>query len=179
MTGALTESNMTGQEEDTQEGKFLTFVLGKEHYGLEIRYVTEIIGIQKITPVPDLPDYVKGVINLRGKVIPVMDVRLRFRMPARDYDERTCIIVIEAKKTTVGLIVDTVSEVLEIPADKIEAAHQFHKGYGNQFMKGMGKVGDEVKILLDASALLFKDAEHLKHAQAEAEEREDEKPEEA
>jgi purine-binding chemotaxis protein CheW len=169
MTGALTDSNMVGQEEDTQEGKFLTFVLSSEHYGLEIRFVTEIIGIQKITPVPDLPDYVKGVINLRGKVIPVMDVRLRFRMPPRDYDERTCIIVIEAKKTTVGLIVDTVSEVLEIPADKIEPAHQFHKGYGNQFMKGMGKVGEKVKILLDASSLLFKDAEHLKGAHTEEE----------
>lgn len=168
MTGSLTESNAVGQEEDTQEGKFLTFVLAKEHYGLEIRFVTEIIGIQKITPVPDLPDYVKGVINLRGKVIPVMDVRLRFRMSPRDYDERTCIIVIETKSTTVGLIVDTVSEVLEIPADKIEAAHQFHKGYGNQFMQGMGKVGDSVKILLDASALLFKDAEHLQGVQAQA-----------
>lgn len=175
MSGVTTDSGLAAKEEDTQEGKFLTFVLAKEHYGLEIRFVTEIIGIQKITPVPDLPNYVKGVINLRGKVIPVMDVRLRFRMPPRAYDERTCIIVIEAKKTTVGLIVDTVSEVLEIPADKIDAAHQFHKGYGNQFMKGMGKVGDTVKILLDASSLLFRDAEHLKGVQTETQEGEDDK----
>ena len=149
------------QEEDTQEGKFLTFILEKEVYGLEIRYVTEIIGIQKITPVPDMPDYVKGVINLRGKVIPVMDVRLRFSMSVRDYDERTCIIVINAKDTIVGLIVDTVNEVLEIPANQIETTNSFRKGTGNQFMKGMGKVGDEVKILLDAEALLFEEASHL------------------
>lgn len=155
------------QDEDTQEGKFLTFILGEEVYGLEIRFVTEIIGIQKITPVPDMPSYVKGVINLRGKVIPVMDVRSRFRMPTRDYDERTCIIVINARETVVGLIVDTVQEVLEIPAENIEASHQFREGYGNQFMQGMGKVNDQVKILLNAEALLFRDAEHLKNQERE------------
>ncbi|CAM2066430.1 Purine-binding chemotaxis protein CheW [Sulfidibacter corallicola] len=149
-------------EEDTQEGKYLTFVLGDEDYGLAIRYVTEIIGIQKITPVPDLPGYIKGVINLRGKVIPVMDVRLRFRMDPRDYDARTCIVVIHAEETTVGLIVDTVSEVLEIDAEQIEEARQVRGGYGNQFMHGMGKVGDRVKILLDAEALLFKDTTDIK-----------------
>ncbi|CAM2008249.1 chemotaxis protein CheW [Acanthopleuribacter pedis] len=148
--------------EDTQEGKFLTFILGEEDYGLAIRFVTEIIGIQKITPVPDLPDYVKGVINLRGKVIPVMDVRLRFGMKQRDYDERTCIIVINAKDTTVGLIVDTVSEVLEIPDAYIEESQHFRKGRGNQFMRGMGKVGENVKILLDAEALLFRNAAHAR-----------------
>lgn len=154
-------------EEDTQQGKYLTFVLGKEVYGLEIRYVTEIIGIQKITPVPDMPDYVKGVINLRGKVIPVMDVRLRFGMSPRDYDERTCIVVINAKDTIVGLIVDTVKEVLEIADDDIEETQQMRKGSGNQFMQGLGKVGDEVKILLNAESLLFKDAKHLKEREPE------------
>ena len=154
-------------EEDTQEGKYLTFVLGAEVYGLEIRYVTEIIGIQKITPVPDMPDYVKGVINLRGKVIPVMDVRLRFGMDPREYDERTCIVVINAKDTIVGLIVDTVKEVLEISRDKIEDNQQLRKGRGNQFMQGLGKVGDEVKILLNAESLLFKDARHLKNQEPE------------
>jgi len=148
------------EQEDTQEGKYLTFVLGDEVYGLEIRYVTEIIGIQKITPVPDMPGYVRGVINLRGKVIPVMDVRLRFAMAAREYDERTCIIVINAKETVVGLIVDTVMEVLEIPRDQIEETHQLRRDRGNQFMKGLGKVGEKVKILLDAESLLFTDREH-------------------
>lgn len=158
-----TENGMLAEVvEDTQEGKFLTFILGDEDYGLAIRFVTEIIGIQKITPVPDLPAYVKGVINLRGKVIPVMDVRLRFEMKHRDYDERTCIVVINAKDTTVGLIVDTVSEVLEIPDDDIEESQHFRKGKGNQFMRGMGKVGDKVKILLDAEALLFRNAAHAR-----------------
>ncbi|MDJ0838993.1 MAG: chemotaxis protein CheW [Acidobacteriota bacterium] len=157
-------SHLELQEEDTQEGKYLTFILGKEVYGLEIRYVTEIIGIQKITPVPDMPDYVKGVINLRGKVIPVMDVRLRFSMEAREYDERTCIVVINAKETIVGLIVDTVKEVLEIPKNQIEETNQLRRGHGNQFMQGLGKVGNEVKILLNAESLLFKDARHLQAA---------------
>lgn len=161
MADVVSENNAVEQEEDTQEGKFLTFILGSEVYGLEIRYVTEIIGIQKITTVPDLPDYVKGVINLRGKVIPVMDVRLRFHMEARAYDERTCVIVIKAKSTTVGLIVDTVSEVLEIPGENIETTHHMRRGAGNAFMKGLGKVAEEVKILLDAEALLFRDAAHL------------------
>ncbi len=148
--------------EDTQEGKYLTFVLGTETFGLQIRYVTEIIGIQRITPVPDMPNYVRGVINLRGKVIPVMDVRLRFRMEGRPYDERTCIVVIDVRDTVVGLIVDTIQEVLEIPAQDIEDAHHFRKSYGNQFMQGLGKVNDSVKILLDAEALLFRDADHLR-----------------
>ena len=161
MSQTYTTSNAAAEEEDTQQGKYLTFILGNEVYGLEILYVTEIIGIQKITPVPDMPEYVKGVINLRGKVIPVMDVRLRFKMKVRDYDERTCIIVINVRDTTVGLIVDTVKEVSEIQQDQIETTNRFRKGYGNHFMKGMGKIGDEVKILLDAEALLFEEAEHL------------------
>ncbi len=148
--------------EDTQEGKYLTFILGNETFGIQIRYVTEIIGIQRITPVPDMPNYVRGVINLRGKVIPVMDVRLRFRMEGRNYDERTCIVVIDVRETVVGLIVDTIQEVLEIPAQNIEETHHFRKSYGNQFMEGLGKVNDSVKILLDAEALLFRDASHLK-----------------
>ncbi len=166
----VTKMEVHQEEEDTQEGKFLTFILGREVYGLEIRYVTEIIGIQKVTPVPDMPAYVRGVINLRGKVIPVMDVRLRFGMEARDYDERTCIVVIEASETIVGLIVDTVQEVLEIPAEQIEETHHLRRGQGNQFMQGLGKVGEDVKILLNAESLLFKDAEHLQTVSAEVDE---------
>lgn len=158
VANAFSEANT--EQEDTQEGKFLTFLLGKEDYGLEIRYVIEIIGIQSITPVPDMPDYVKGVINLRGRVIPVMDARLRFSMEARAYDERTCIIVINAKDTTMGLIVDTVSEVLEIFQKDIEET-RFNGAYGNQFMKGLGKVNGKVKVLLHAENLIFEDADKL------------------
>src|SRR3990172_5823963 len=99
-------------DEDTQEGKYLTFTMGKEEYGIEIHNVTEIIGIQSITDLPDTPDFVKGVINLRGKVIPVLDVRLRFKMEEKAYNDRTCIIVVNIRNMSVGLIVDTVSEVL-------------------------------------------------------------------
>jgi purine-binding chemotaxis protein CheW len=141
-------------DEDTQKGKFLTFHLGKEDFGIEIRYVTEIIGIQKITEVPDMPDFVRGVINLRGKVIPVMDVRTRFRMANRDYDERTCIVVVNVTDKTVGLVVDKVNEVADIPDDQIEPAPHTRR-IGDSYVKGMGKIDDEVKIILDVHKLLY------------------------
>lgn len=114
-------------EEDTQKGKFLTFSLGKEDYGVEIKYVTEIIGIQSITEVPDLPAYINGIINLRGKIIPVMDVRLRFGKTVREYDDRTCIIVIDINDISIGLIVDRVSEVINIPESEIVPPPQLDK----------------------------------------------------
>ena len=151
-------------EEDTMENKFLTFHLGPEDYGIEIRYVTEIIGVQKITDVPDMPDYIKGVINLRGKVIPVMDVRARFKLPARAYDERTCIIVVQVNGTAVGLVVDEVSEVANIARDQIEPPPRTGRGKSSRFFSGMGKMGDEVKILLDVERLLY-DEERLQAGQ--------------
>jgi purine-binding chemotaxis protein CheW len=143
------------QQEDTQEGKFLTFSLGHEEYGIEIRHVTEIIGIQNVTDLPDTPDFVKGVINLRGKVIPVIDVRLRFNMQERPYDERTCIVVVSIKGMAVGLIVDSVSEVINIPASDIEPAPKVRKGEASRYIKGLGKVGEDVKILLEIEELLI------------------------
>ena len=142
--------------EDTQEGQFLTFTLARQEYGIEIRHVTEIIGIQRITDLPDMPAYIKGVINLRGKVIPVVDVRLRFGMENRKYDERTCIIVVNFNDAAVGLVVDTVSEVMNIPAHNIEPSPKASlKSSGGRFIKGLGKVEDDVKILLDIEQLLF------------------------
>ena len=143
------------EDEDTQADKYLTFVLNMEEFGIEIRYVTEIIGIQSITGVPDMPRYIKGVINLRGKVIPVMDVRLRFEMEERAYDDRTCIVVICIEEQSVGLIVDRVSEVLDIPKSEIEPPPKGKRGENSRFIQGMGKVGDRVKILLNANQLLF------------------------
>lgn len=143
------------EDEDTQADKFLTFILGQEEYGIEIKYVTEIIGIQNIAEVPDMPHYIKGVINLRGKVIPVMDVRLRFGLQEREYDDRTCIIVINIDEQSVGLIVDRVSEVLDIPEAQVEPPPRVRSGGGSRFIQGMGKVGDRVKILLNAHQLLF------------------------
>ncbi|MDF2820855.1 MAG: CheW protein [Clostridiales bacterium] len=142
------------EQEDTQKGKFLTFILGKEVYGLEIKYVTEIIGIQEITEVPELPEYIRGIINLRGKIIPVMDVRLRFKKPNREYNDRTCIIVVEVKDVSVGLIVDAVAEVIAIQEQDIVPPPEWNKLLSNKFIKGIGKVGIEVKLLLDCSKLL-------------------------
>lgn len=143
------------QQEDTQEGKFLTFSLGEEEYGIEIRHVTEIIGIQNVTDLPDMPDYVKGVINLRGKVIPVIDVRLRFLMKERAYDERTCIVVVNINGMAVGMIVDSVSEVIDIPGGDIEPPPKVKKGEASRYIQGLGKVGEDVKILLEIEKLLF------------------------
>lgn len=141
-------------DEDTQKGKYLTFVLGNESYGLEIQYVTEIIGIQEITSVPELPDYIKGIINLRGKIIPVMDVRTRFKKEFRKYDDRTCIIVVDIQEISVGLIVDAVSEVISIQEQEIVPPPDLNKGYGNRYIKGIGKVENTVKLLLDGNKLL-------------------------
>ncbi|MCX7711909.1 MAG: chemotaxis protein CheW [Clostridia bacterium] len=143
-----------GFEEDTQKDKFLTFLLGNEVYGIDIKYVTEIIGIQSITEVPELPEYVKGIINLRGKIIPVMDVRIRFKKEAREYNDRTCIIVIDIKDMPIGLIVDSVSEVLSIPEQDIVPPPQVNKDFNNRYIKGIGKVENNVKLLLDCEKLL-------------------------
>lgn len=152
----LVEDTME-MEEDTQKGRFLTFSLGKENYGIEIKYVTEIIGIQAITEIPELPEYVKGIINLRGKIIPVMDVRLRFKKEPREYNDRTCVIVIDIKDISIGLIVDSVSEVLSIAEQDIVEPPQMNKGFNNRYIKRIGKVGNDVKLLLDCEKLLTED----------------------
>ena len=140
--------------EDTQKGKFLTFSVGKESYGIEIKFVKEIIGIQEITEVPELADYVKGIINLRGKIIPVIDVRLRFKKQAKDYNDRTCIVVIDIKEIYVGLIVDNVADVISIDDSNIVPPPDTKTGFHNRYVRGIGKVGDEVKLLLDCEKLI-------------------------
>jgi len=149
--------DILSQEEDTQKGKYLIFFIGNEEYGIEIRYVTEIIGIQSITPIPELPQYVKGVINLRGKIIPVMDVRLRFRKAEREYDERTCIIVIEIKDISIGLVIDRVSEVVDIADSEITPPPNVGSGFHHKYIQGIGKVENGVKLLLDCDKLLNDD----------------------
>jgi len=148
MTDSITES-----EAESSEKKYLTFVLGSEEYGIDINDVKEIVGIQKITNVPDMPPFVKGVINLRGKIIPVMDIRIRFSMSDRDYNDRTCIIVVTIEDKEIGLIVDNVSEVLDIPIKDIENAESV-SGKNEKYINGYGKVADSVKILLDIQSLL-------------------------
>lgn len=140
--------------EDTQKDKYLTFLVGKETYGIDIKYVTEIIGIQPITEVPELAVHIRGIINLRGKIIPVMDVRLRFRKELKEYNDRTCVIVVDIGSVSVGLIVDSVAEVTTIPEQDIVAPPAASTGFSNRYVKGIGKVGNEVKLLLDCRKLL-------------------------
>ena len=142
------------EEDNTQEGRFLIFSIENENYGIEIRYVTEIIGIQTITEVPELPEYVRGIINLRGKIIPVMDVRLRFRKKAMEYNDRTCIIVVEVLGMSVGLIVDSVSEVVTINESDISELPQMKQVSQNHYVKNIGKIGNEIRLLLDCEKLL-------------------------
>jgi purine-binding chemotaxis protein CheW len=150
------EGLFTGfDEEDTQRGKYLTFTLGNEIYGIGIAHVTEIIGIQKITEMPDMPEYVRGVINLRGQVIPLVDVRVRFHMSKREFDERTCVVVVRINETSIGLVVDTVNEVASIPDEKISPPPKISRNTASRYIQGIGKSSDHVTILLDVTKLLF------------------------
>lgn len=152
----MTEFDETAiqNNENTQKGRYLIFSLGNESYGIEIQFVTEIIGMQTIFEVPEVPDYVKGIINLRGKIIPVMDVRLRFKKEAREYNDRTCVIIIDIQELSIGFIVDSVSEVLTISEENMVDPPQFNKENINRYIKSIGKVGNDVKFLLDCEKLL-------------------------
>lgn len=141
-------------EEDTQKDKYLIFKLSNESYGIEIIFVKEIVGFQKIIKVPKTEDYIEGVINLRGKIIPVIDVRTRFKIEKLDYHDRTCIVITSFKNLTVGLIVDSVSEVLNITPENMDDAPITRKNTKNRFIKNMAKVGNEVKIILDMENFL-------------------------
>lgn len=147
-------------EEDTQKGKFLTFGIGREVYGIEIGVVTEIISIQRITEIPEVPEYIKGIINLRGKIIPVMDVRLRFKKPFREYNERTCIIVVQVHELAIGLIVDEVVEVAFIDDEHIASKPDL-KSAQNHYIKNIGKVGDEIKLILDCEKIINSEEEAM------------------
>lgn len=139
-------------------GKYLTFALGKEEYGLEILKVREIIGLMDITAVPRTPGYVKGVINLRGQVITVVDLRAKFSMASVEKTDQTCIIVVEinqaGRKLSTGIIVDRVSEVLDIAGECIEEPPRLNDSDDADFILGMGKIGESVKILLDIDQVL-------------------------
>jgi purine-binding chemotaxis protein CheW len=135
-------------------GKYLTFSIGNEGYGLEILKVHEIIGLLPITRLPRTPDFIRGVINLRGKVIPVVDLRLKFGMPSVEQTEQTCIIVVEVGHLEMGIVVDKVSEVLNIAAGDIEDAPSFGVSVNTEFILGIGKTNNRVTILLDIGKVL-------------------------
>ena len=156
---------------DTQEGKYMTFKSGSEYFGLEIQYVQQIIQFQAITKIPETEDYIKGLINLRGKIVPVVDVRVRFKQGECEYTDKTCILVITVKDTTVGLIVEQIAEVAEIQKENIlppPTIGRNDKGH-NKYVYGIGKVGTSVKLLLDPEKLLY-DEENVDAAMTENEE---------
>ena len=138
---------------DTQLNRNLTFPLDEDTYGFEIRFVRQIIGVQPITPLPDQPEYVKGVVNLRGQIIPIIDIRLRFGKVEKSYDERTCIIILDIMEMTVGVIVDSVSEVVTITDESITIAPEF-KGVDSRFIRGIGRIDDNAYILINCAELV-------------------------
>jgi len=143
---------------DKRTGKYLAFRLGKEDFAIQVLKVREIVGIQDITSVPQMPAYVKGVINLRGKVIPVVDLRLKFGLPEREYTQRTCIIVVDVAgdgtRMLMGIVVDAVSEVLNIQPSDIETTPDFGEGVAIPYLLGIAKCKGKVKILLDIDKVL-------------------------
>jgi purine-binding chemotaxis protein CheW len=143
-----------GREKGQRAGKFLTFFLASEEYGLEILKVHEIIGMMPITRVPRTPDFIRGVINLRGKVIPVVDLRLKFGMESKEQTEETCTIVVQAQGVEMGIIVDKVSEVSDIPEAAIDDAPYFGAEVRTDYLLGIGKSEGRVKLLLDIDKVL-------------------------
>ena len=145
----------------TDDQKLLTFSLGGEGYGVSILKVKEIIGMLEITPVPRTPEFIKGVINLRGKIIPVMDLRLKFGMDQQEYDERTCIIVAEAtlngSQRLIGVVVDMVSEVVNISSEQIEPPPEYGMNLEHNFILGIGKIKDRVVIIIDIEEVFLCD----------------------
>ncbi len=146
--------------------QFVTFYLDDEEYGVEILKVQEIIGLSPVTRVPNLPDFIKGVINLRGIVVPVIDLRIRFGLAGAEYTDRTCIIILKVDDKVFGIIVDTVSEVISISQQNIQPTPSFGSKIRTEFIKGMGKIGERLVILLDAERLLSdEEIQQLKNVQ--------------
>ncbi|HHY51800.1 MAG TPA: purine-binding chemotaxis protein CheW [Clostridiales bacterium] len=156
---AQVQNNMvlTEQEEDTMHGKYLVFDLDNQQFAIPISHVIDIINMQPITWVPNCPDYVKGITNLRGKVCPIVDVRMRFGKEPQEYHDRTCIIVVEEQGAPVGLIIDSVSEVITIDDENISPPPKFSTSAEARFIQGVGRTDSGVKLILDYQAVLGED----------------------
>jgi purine-binding chemotaxis protein CheW len=158
MATATLNNEPAAAQADARAGKYLTFHLINEEFGVRVLKVREIMGVQEITAVPQTPSHVKGVINLRGKVIPVVDLRLKFGLPPAEYNQRTCIIVVQVQGDSgpilMGVVVDGVSEVLNLTAAEIEDTPDFGQDMATQYLLGMAKVKGKVKILLDIDRVL-------------------------
>jgi len=170
MTEQIEEMNQAVKAMTEREGKYLTFTLAGVEYGISIMKTQEIMGIMPITTIPQAPDFIKGVMNLRGKVIPVVDLRLNFGMKAMDYTDRTCVIVVElegkAGSLLMGIIVDSVSEVLNIKGEDIDDMHEVGTKLNTEYILGMAKIGGGVKILLDIDRMLGAEKIAVLEAQA-------------
>ena len=141
--------------EGAQKGRYMTFCCDGDYYGIAITYVNEIIGIQQVTQLPETPEYIKGLINLRGRIVPIIDVRARFGKPEIAYDDRTCVIVINVEDDTVGLIVDTIADVVTIDdSDVLDPPSASHDN-GRHYIFGIGKCGDAVKLLIDPARFIY------------------------
>lgn len=141
-------------DEDSMKDRFLTFLTGEGTFGVEIQYVMEIVVIQPITRMPEMPDYIRGLMNLRGSIIPVLDTRIRFHLPQKEYDDQTCIIVIDAGSIPIGLIVDSVSDVLTIPSEDVVKTPEVSCKGNQRYVKNIGKAGGQVVMLLDYEKLM-------------------------
>jgi purine-binding chemotaxis protein CheW len=150
----MREEKVNIEDESIEADKYLTYSIGEERFGLDIKFVDDIIGVQDITKVPNQPDYLQGVINLRGVIIPVIDIRVRFDKPFRTYDDRTCIIVINIEEAAIGIVVDTVLEVINIPDDIIAAPPKFEEDVVTQYIKGIGNLENHVVIIIDCYKLI-------------------------
>ena len=152
----MSEMTENLRERDEQKDKYMTFKSGNEHYALKIQYVSEIIPFQVITAIPETEDYIKGLINLRGKILPVIDVRLRFKQAPIEYNDRTCIIVIIVRGTMVGLVVEQIAEVVEIGDGNILPPPTIMRGdkLQNKYVYGIARIGSTVQLLIDPDKLL-------------------------
>jgi purine-binding chemotaxis protein CheW len=153
-TVARQTTSILNEQEDTLVNKYLIFTIDKEEYGIEITHILEIIGIQPITPVPDVESYVRGVTNLRGKIVPVIDARLKLKKDFRQYDDRTCIIIINYKDILMGMIIDKVSEVINLVQEDILPPSSIKKGANSRYIKSIGKYKDKIAFILDCEEIV-------------------------
>ncbi|WP_312643828.1 chemotaxis protein CheW [Hydrogenoanaerobacterium sp.] len=157
----MTEYTNEATALDDLMGRFLTFDIGDMIYGVELLHVLEIISIQAITSVPRLPSYVKGIINLRGKIVPVVDVRLKLKKEEKEYDEKTCIIVVSVEDMSVGLIVDCVSEVIDIDNKGLSTPPELSTAASSQYLSSIAKVGDNVVLNIDLKRFFLEEISGL------------------
>jgi len=157
MSEVYNQNEFFEESEESLDDMYLTFVLGDVEFGINISYVTEIIGIQAITFVPELPVFVKGIINLRGQIIPVIDVRLRFQREPVEYNDRTCIIVLQIKELSIGFIVDSVASCIAITNDNILEPPTVQRNFYQKYVSGIGRIMEKIILILDCGKLIGED----------------------